>query len=102
MKRRLGWMTLAAAGITLLPAGALADEGLSPGLFAANKAWMMLCAGLVLIMHVGFASVESGLTRVKHTVNILFKNTFIGLGSPQFSATTELATKTGHARKETS
>ncbi|MDJ0866778.1 MAG: ammonium transporter [Myxococcota bacterium] len=38
---------------------------------------MMLCAGLVFIMHLGFASVESGLTRAKNTVNILFKNTFI-------------------------
>ncbi|MCP3986396.1 MAG: ammonium transporter [bacterium] len=38
---------------------------------------MMLCAGLVFIMHLGFASLESGLTRSKNTTNILFKNTFI-------------------------
>lgn len=46
-------------------------------LFTANNIWMMLCAGLVFIMHLGFATVESGLTRSKNTVNILFKNTLI-------------------------
>ncbi|MCF7764274.1 MAG: ammonium transporter [Verrucomicrobia bacterium] len=51
----------------------------SPGYatFTANNIWMMLSAGLVFIMHLGFASVESGLTRSKNTVNILFKNTLI-------------------------
>jgi Amt family ammonium transporter len=38
---------------------------------------MMLAAGLVFIMHLGFATLESGLTRAKNTVNILFKNTWI-------------------------
>src|SRR5690606_3993810 len=47
------------------------------GQFTANNVWMMLCAGLVFIMHLGFACLESGLTRSKNTVNILFKNTFI-------------------------
>lgn len=45
--------------------------------FVANNIWMMLCAGLVFIMHLGFATVESGLTRAKNTCNILFKNTLI-------------------------
>jgi Amt family ammonium transporter len=36
---------------------------------------MMLATGLVFIMHLGFASLEAGLTRSKNTVNILFKNT---------------------------
>ena len=51
----------------------------SPGyaVFTVNNVWMMLCAGLVFIMHLGFATVESGLTRSKNTVNILFKNTLI-------------------------
>ena len=51
----------------------------SPGytLFTANNIWMMLSAGLVFIMHLGFATVETGLTRSKNTVNILFKNTLI-------------------------
>ncbi|MCA9501497.1 MAG: ammonium transporter [Spirochaetaceae bacterium] len=46
-------------------------------LFTANNVWMMLSAALVFIMHLGFAMVESGLTRAKNTTNILFKNTFI-------------------------
>ena len=37
----------------------------------------MLSAALVFIMHLGFATVETGLTRSKNTVNILFKNTLI-------------------------
>lgn len=57
----------------------LATFAESPGyaLFTANNIWMMLAAALVFIMHLGFASVESGLTRSKNTVNILFKNTLI-------------------------
>ncbi|HEY1170009.1 MAG TPA: ammonium transporter [Verrucomicrobiae bacterium] len=38
---------------------------------------MMLATALVFIMHLGFATVETGLTRSKNTVNILFKNTLI-------------------------
>ncbi len=51
----------------------------TPGyvIFTANNIWMMLAAGLVFIMHLGFASLEAGLTRSKNTVNILFKNTLI-------------------------
>jgi len=74
MKRLLP-MLLAAA--LLLPSLALADDSVTPGQFTANNVWMMLCAGLVFIMHLGFATVESGLTRAKNTTNILFKNTFV-------------------------
>ncbi len=45
--------------------------------FTAHNLWMMIAAGLVFIMHLGFACLESGLTQAKNTVNILFKNTFI-------------------------
>jgi len=65
------------AGTLVLPGLALADDGVSAGLFAANNVWMMLAAGLVFIMHLGFAMLETGMTRAKNTVNILFKNTFI-------------------------
>jgi len=64
------------AGTLFMPGVALADE-VSPGLFTANNVWMMQAAALVFIMHLGFAMVESGLTRAKNTTNILFKNTFI-------------------------
>jgi Amt family ammonium transporter len=56
------------------PVEAAAEEEISVGTFVANNVWMMLCAALVFIMHLGFASLESGLTRAKNTVNILFKN----------------------------
>lgn len=76
--------TAAAAAATDAAASAPKYESLekfqaSPGytLFTANNIWMMLSAGLVFIMHLGFATVESGLTRSKNTVNILFKNTLI-------------------------
>jgi Amt family ammonium transporter len=65
------------AGALLVPGLALAEDGVTAGQFTANNVWMMLCAGLVFIMHLGFATLESGLTRAKNTTNILFKNTFI-------------------------
>lgn len=37
----------------------------------------MIATVLVFVMHLGFASLECGLTRAKNTVNILFKNTII-------------------------
>jgi len=49
----------------------------SAEMFTVNNTWMMVATFLVFIMHLGFASVESGLTRAKNTVNILFKNTSI-------------------------
>ena len=45
--------------------------------FKANNLWIMIAGMLVFIMHLGFACVESGLTRAKNTVNILFKNMMI-------------------------
>lgn len=45
--------------------------------FAINNLWIMIAGMLVFIMHLGFATLESGLTRSKNTVNILFKNTMI-------------------------
>jgi len=43
-------------------------------LFTINNIWMLIATFLVFIMHLGFATLESGLTRAKNTVNILFKN----------------------------
>jgi Amt family ammonium transporter len=68
---------LVLALVALAPEIALAEDGVTRGEFTANNVWMMLCAGLVFIMHLGFATLESGLTRAKNTTNILFKNTFI-------------------------
>jgi len=46
-------------------------------LFTINNLWMMLATALVFIMHLGFASLEAGLTQSKNTINILFKNSII-------------------------
>lgn len=46
-------------------------------LFTVNNLWMMLATALVFIMHLGFATLEVGLTQSKNTINILFKNSII-------------------------
>lgn len=46
-------------------------------MFTVNNLWICIAAALVFLMHLGFASVESGLTQAKNTTNILFKNVFI-------------------------
>ena len=56
------------------PAVAAADPAFE-ALRTANNVWMMVCIGLVFIMHLGFAGVEAGFGQAKNTVNILFKNT---------------------------
>jgi ammonium transporter, Amt family len=53
------------------------QESSGYAIFTANNIWMMVATALVFIMHLGFATVESGLTQSKNTVNILFKNTLI-------------------------
>ena len=79
MTRKLVTMAVPALlGALALPGIAFAEgEPFDEALFTANNSWMMLAAALVFIMHLGFAMVESGLTRAKNTTNILFKNTFI-------------------------
>ena len=57
----------------------LAEFQASPGYaeFVVNNLWICISAALVFIMHLGFATLETGLTRQKNTVNIIFKNLFI-------------------------
>ncbi|MGE4550115.1 MAG: hypothetical protein AAEJ57_01905, partial [Opitutales bacterium] len=45
--------------------------------FTISNLWLLLAAGLVFIMHLCFATLESGLCRSKNTVNVLFKNVWI-------------------------
>ena len=54
-----------------------AGELTIPVEFIVHNLWIMIAGMLVFIMHLGFATLESGLTRSKNTVNILFKNTMI-------------------------
>ena len=53
------------------------SAGVSPEMFAVNNVWMMVATFLVFIMHLGFATLECGLTRAKNATNILFKNVSI-------------------------
>lgn len=74
-------VALVAAGL-LVSAPAWAED-VAPVLtaeevkFWVSNTWMMVATFLVFIMHLGFATLETGLTRAKNTVNILFKNTMI-------------------------
>lgn len=53
------------------------EAAVSLEMFTVNNTWMLVATFLVFVMHLGFASLEAGLTRAKNTVNILFKNTAI-------------------------
>lgn len=59
------------------PEEAAPEEMTIPVEFIVHNLWIMIAGMLVFIMHLGFATLESGLTRSKNTVNILFKNTMI-------------------------
>jgi Amt family ammonium transporter len=60
-----------------LAGAAWAEDEISAEMFTTNNLWMMISAALVFIMNLGFATVETGLTRAKNTANILFKNAII-------------------------
>ncbi len=62
---------------TVFDSLATASNVVANNTFTINNLWMMISAALVFIMHLGFATVESGLTQSKNTVNILFKNSII-------------------------
>ena len=51
----------------------------SPGYvkFIIDNLWILVASFLVLLMHLGFASLESGLTQSKNSVNVIYKNVFI-------------------------
>jgi len=68
---------LALVGAAMLPGVASAQDAVSPEMFTVNNLWMMIAAALVFIMHLGFATLETGLTRSKNGTNILFKNVFV-------------------------
>ena len=74
--RRMGRYALLLPGLVLVPSAAFAQD-VSPEMFTVNNTWMLVATFLVFIMHLGFAALESGMTRAKNTVNILFKNTAI-------------------------
>jgi Amt family ammonium transporter len=83
--RRLPLLVLLAAAASAVPllaqeaaeVAAATPAGPSAEMFTVNNLWMMIATALVFIMHLGFATLETGLTRSKNTVNVLFKNTII-------------------------
>ncbi|MCF7863871.1 MAG: ammonium transporter [Kiritimatiellales bacterium] len=81
IRKRVLLMALA-LGSMALPMVTFAEEAApavtaADAMFTINNTWMMVSIFLVFTMHLGFATVETGLTRAKNTVNILFKNTAI-------------------------
>ncbi|MET3873719.1 ammonium transporter [Puniceicoccus vermicola] len=54
----------------------MSDIGAS-SFFTVSNLWLLISAALVFTMHLGFSTLESGLTQSKNTVNVLFKNVFI-------------------------
>ena len=58
-------------GITVLSA---AGQSVDLVQLRIDNVYMMFCAVLVFMMHLGFACLETGLTRAKNSTNILFKN----------------------------
>ena len=81
--------TLASANIALVNAHKDIVEmkkAIAENAFKTNNLWMMIATALVFIMHLGFATLESGLIRAKNTTNVLFKNTIIpGIGLLTFA-----------------
>jgi len=86
--QRVSWgFAFLVAGLALAPSvwaeasvpnvGEEALAAAEQAMFTVNNLWMMVATFLVFVMHLGFATVETGLTRAKNTVNILFKNTLI-------------------------
>lgn len=73
----LGLSTLALTLPVSAQEAAAPAPTVSAEMFTVNNTWMLVAIFLVFIMHLGFATLEVGLTRSKNTVNILFKNTVI-------------------------
>ena len=79
---RFAWLGVSALAFAVLCSPVIFAEEKAEPLpsdvkFLVDNLWVLIAGGLVFIMHLGFATLESGLTRAKNTVNILFKNTMI-------------------------
>lgn len=59
------------------PSFATEAEVLSTVNFVTGNLWLLIATAMVFMMHLGFATLEAGLTQEKNTVNILFKNVCI-------------------------
>ena len=55
--------------------------------FVAGNLWLLVATAMVLLMHLGFATLEAGLTQEKNSINILFKNVcIIAIGFLSYAA----------------
>jgi Amt family ammonium transporter len=76
----------------LLSSVAVAQDGADPAAvvaaatpgdltFLVGNLWIMIAAAFVFLMHLGFATIESGFSQSKNVINVLFKNVaIVGIG----------------------
>lgn len=79
MLRHYGGGSLTALTMLMLSLPAMASEGgADPSInFITGNLWLLVATAMVFLMHLGFATLEAGLTQEKNTINILFKNVSI-------------------------
>jgi len=63
--------------ITTVEAMSMNMKNIDINMHNIDNVWVLFCIFLLFIMHLGFAMLESGLTRAKNTSNVLYKNTLI-------------------------
>ena len=74
----------AAALLSAKPALAAAENTIE---FSVGNLWILIATALVFMMHLGFATLEAGLSQQKNAVNILFKNvTVLAIGLLSYAA----------------
>lgn len=65
-------------GLGVMAAPVAAQEASGADLtFMVGNLWLLVATAMVFLMHLGFATLEAGLTQEKNTINILFKNVCI-------------------------
>ncbi len=77
IKKMIFFLSLFTAGLLFPELVKAAEPTAAETMFTVNNLWMLVATFLVFVMHLGFATLETGLTRAKNTVNILFKNVAI-------------------------
>jgi Amt family ammonium transporter len=68
---------LAAALVLVTSMPVYATDAVSSVNFITGNLWLLIATAMVFLMHLGFATLEAGLTQEKNSVNILFKNVCI-------------------------
>ena len=66
--------------LIMVPTVAYAQDEVSQEMFTVNNTWMLVATFLVFIMHLGFACLEAGLTRIVCASNRFYgsRTTFCG------------------------